>query len=483
MKAGKIALALCTLVFLGMFSALPVTFAFTPPTGWNSYEEITLTETVGVDRVDEPVDVLFEPAFGECSNVSEIRVIGPDEVTEVPSQVYDVVTDSGYITSCRVVFLADCPASSSVKYYIIYNNPGVEAPIYDGLRLYQVTANIFVNITQSGVEDIPYVHNYWNSCIALYSNGKRVCWPGGPSGQEFFPITIGSMWSDYDETGWFGANKSISVVNNGPVFVDLNYTEAGASDFWGLVWDYNVTTTSMIRIYYQPNLNPLLRFHKTFKIKTNLANYTIRTPLYMDFKLANSTSKLIYKYFNWNNITGHVNTVTTETMPFPGSQKIWSPTSPVGWWSFHGPRSDSSDWPAANIGYIPTNCNGTISGADYGLRLSELTQDDDSHCSQWFTGDFNGVYGDIFETTGYIVTSHIPGDVNFDWIVDIVDIVIVALAFGSKPGDDNWNPHADVAPEFNLIDIVDIVSVAIHFGEEESMEEKAAQLRNPLEKS
>ena len=482
-KKAKTALALCVLIFAGVFSVLPVTFAFTPPTGWDSFVEVTLTETVGVARVNEPVDVFFEPTFGECSSVNEIRVIAPNQVTEVPSQVYDMVTDSGYITSCRVVFLANCPASSSVTYYIIYNNPGGEAPTYYGLRLYQLTDNIFVNVTQSGVDDIPYFHNYWNSCIALYSNGKRVCWPGGPPGQEFFPITIGSMWADYNGTGWFGANKSISVVNDGPVFVDLNYTEAGASDFWGYAWDYNVTTTSKIRIYYQPNLNPLVRFHKTFSIKTNLANYTVETPLYMDFKLANSTSKLIYKYFSWKNTTGHVNKVQTETMPYPGPRNIWSPTNPVGWWSFSEPRSDSADWPAANIGYIPTQCNGTISGADYGLRFSELTQDDDSHCSQWFKGTFNGVYGDTFETAGYIVTSGNPGDVNLDWIVDIVDIVIIALAFGSTPIDPNWNPHADIAAEYGLIDIVDIVLAAIHFGEEDSMQDMALELRNPLEKS
>jgi hypothetical protein len=49
--------------------------------------------------------------------------------------------------------------------------------------------------------------------------------------------------------------------------------------------------------------------------------------------------------------------------------------------------------------------------------------------------------------------------------VDIADLVTCALAFGSKPGDDNWDPRADVANEFSLIDIVDLVTIAIHFGE------------------
>jgi hypothetical protein len=56
-------------------------------------------------------------------------------------------------------------------------------------------------------------------------------------------------------------------------------------------------------------------------------------------------------------------------------------------------------------------------------------------------------------------------DIDGNGIVDIVDIVIVALAFGSQTGDDKWDRRADIAAAFGLIDIVDIVKVAIHFGE------------------
>ena len=55
-------------------------------------------------------------------------------------------------------------------------------------------------------------------------------------------------------------------------------------------------------------------------------------------------------------------------------------------------------------------------------------------------------------------------DVNDNGIIDIVDIVTCALAFGSKPGNPNWNPIADVNQD-GIIDIVDIVMIALHFGE------------------
>jgi parallel beta-helix repeat protein len=58
----------------------------------------------------------------------------------------------------------------------------------------------------------------------------------------------------------------------------------------------------------------------------------------------------------------------------------------------------------------------------------------------------------------------LEGDVNDDGIVDIIDGVIIGVAFGTKPSDPKWNPHADLN-EDGVIDITDIVIWATHFGE------------------
>ena len=56
------------------------------------------------------------------------------------------------------------------------------------------------------------------------------------------------------------------------------------------------------------------------------------------------------------------------------------------------------------------------------------------------------------------------GDVNCDFIVNILDLSIIAKAFGSKLGDPNWNQIADTAEPYNEINIIDILIAAIEFG-------------------
>jgi parallel beta-helix repeat protein len=66
--------------------------------------------------------------------------------------------------------------------------------------------------------------------------------------------------------------------------------------------------------------------------------------------------------------------------------------------------------------------------------------------------------------TDGLISVTIQGDVNGDCVVDIFDIVRIALAMGSKPNDPSWDPNADINND-GIIDIFDIVIVAIHFGE------------------
>jgi len=56
------------------------------------------------------------------------------------------------------------------------------------------------------------------------------------------------------------------------------------------------------------------------------------------------------------------------------------------------------------------------------------------------------------------------GDVNHDGIVDVKDLLIVALALGSASGKSRWNPSADLNSD-GKVDVKDLCVVLTHFGD------------------
>lgn len=54
-------------------------------------------------------------------------------------------------------------------------------------------------------------------------------------------------------------------------------------------------------------------------------------------------------------------------------------------------------------------------------------------------------------------------DLNSDGTVNIMDIALVASAYGSKTGDPNWNPIADIDKN-GWVNIVDVSKVAVDYG-------------------
>jgi len=60
------------------------------------------------------------------------------------------------------------------------------------------------------------------------------------------------------------------------------------------------------------------------------------------------------------------------------------------------------------------------------------------------------------------------GDVNYDGVVDLYDIVLMALIYSCEEGDPEWNQFADLAPPWGKIDIYDLVMCLAHYGEKYS---------------
>jgi len=122
---------------------------------WKKYKSVVLSETAGIDRKNEPVEVLLPFYPDEVSDLKrEIRVVAvnPDfSLTEVPSQVFDI---QEYLTkdallplsegepdrqiplwmptiTCKVAFLADVPAKTSKVFLIFYNNDKALVKTYE----------------------------------------------------------------------------------------------------------------------------------------------------------------------------------------------------------------------------------------------------------------------------------------------------------------------------------------------------------------
>jgi len=62
-----------------------------------------------------------------------------------------------------------------------------------------------------------------------------------------------------------------------------------------------------------------------------------------------------------------------------------------------------------------------------------------------------------------LVTLTIPGDVNGDKVVNIADLVSVALVFGTRVGGPGYNSNMDVNLD-GIINILDLTYVAARFG-------------------
>jgi hypothetical protein len=67
-------------------------------------------------------------------------------------------------------------------------------------------------------------------------------------------------------------------------------------------------------------------------------------------------------------------------------------------------------------------------------------------------------------TDGNVIVS-IPGDIDGDFNVSLQDLVLLANAYGSKPGDIKWNPDADLVPPWGVMSLTDLVTIAVHYGQ------------------
>jgi hypothetical protein len=144
---------------------------------WPKYKSVVVSETAGIDRSDEPVEVLLAFYPDEAQHLTrEIRVVVVDqrthELREVVSQVYDIQKfleeddlapdENGVPTrevplwmptiTARVAFLANVPARSSQVFLVYYGNEDALAKLYEtDLRIQGEQPGLYIENNQMSV--------------------------------------------------------------------------------------------------------------------------------------------------------------------------------------------------------------------------------------------------------------------------------------------------------------------------------------------
>jgi hypothetical protein len=70
----------------------------------------------------------------------------------------------------------------------------------------------------------------------------------------------------------------------------------------------------------------------------------------------------------------------------------------------------------------------------------------------------------LLYTINRSIIEFLPGDVNHDGKVDILDVVALTSIYASKTGDTNWNPKLDLRRD-GIINILDVILCTSHYGQ------------------
>jgi len=77
--------------------------------------------------------------------------------------------------------------------------------------------------------------------------------------------------------------------------------------------------------------------------------------------------------------------------------------------------------------------------------------------------DTQGLQDTQVQIITVVPAPQLPGDINGDGTVNFKDAILLGAAFGSQPGDPNWNPNADINGD-NIVNFKDAIILGANFG-------------------
>jgi hypothetical protein len=247
-------------------------------------------------------------------------------------------------------------------------------------------------------------------------------------GNQTFNFTFGGWTFDffvYNDTGFLYEWLSFRIL---PMFITTLPLDPGQNMTRVLVWPQtcNVTATSE-GIPVSPGTYYIIGQVQSYDLQTTPIQVTVAPPLSLD----------------------PVKTVVGQGYSLPINLTIMN----------------SGDSPEAlNVTVLS---NATIIASETNVDVPSGTLTPLSFT--WNTAGFNpGNYtlhalaGSLSASIPIAVT--IPGDINGDFKVDSGDLVLLAKAYASKPGDANWNPNADIYGS-GSVGLIDLAILAYYYGQ------------------
>ena len=149
-------------------------------------------------------------------------------------------------------------------------------------------------------------------------------------------------------------------------------------------------------------------------------------------------------------------------LPFPTADFAITPGSPVVNQMIAFDATNSTSPNGNVVSYIWDFGEGVNDTTQFSTLNYTFTQDG-NHKVSLTVVDSAGLNSSIWKIV-YVRGLRILGDCNGDGIVDIMDMALVASAFGSYPGHPRWDDRADEHRN-SIIDVFDLVTVALHLGE------------------
>ncbi len=318
------------------------------------------------------------------------------------------------------------------------------------------------------------INNHWSEGISMWQSSYNTLYGNNITdnnqGGHWAGIVVGfSSHNQFFHNNIANEGKQIDVQGEAVNTWDDGYPSGG--NYWS---DYNGTdlysgpyqnesgsdgigdTSYIINEFNQdryPLIEPWKRVSGKLEILKPTNGSTIAGPVAITFTIENTGDFIEFLQGDpYNRIDLEIEYRSTDGEMYGWGIMFWSTSS-------YGLTLHSREKYEQTLVYDPSEYEEAVppdfvGDAPYGKTTIRLVH--------WKQMDGGYGYGE-FGVTEIEITITFPEDLNSDGKVDIRDIAIAAIAFGSYPGHPRWNPIPDINKD-NKVDIRDIASIARNFG-------------------